>query len=105
MNSSVQATYAAGSWHCYRMPDGLTRELVGCSHRIPRSAVQHATELTERATPRSGPEPFPLAGERQQARSGAPLVEDASGAPLGMAPVVVPPTTGVHSPADPSFGF
>lgn len=70
-STAVQATYANGSWHCYHAPDGRTPQLVGCSHRTPRKAVQHAKELTERASasqsdqrqPRvAGPTGIPNAG-------------------------------------------
>jgi hypothetical protein len=41
--------YRAGSHHCYSTEDGIHRTEVGCSHRLPESAIDHSDVLASRS--------------------------------------------------------
>lgn len=44
----IQCGHDGENWYCYRLPDGKTRQRVGCSHRSPRDAARHADDLKAR---------------------------------------------------------
>jgi hypothetical protein len=37
--------YSDGAHRCYRTTDGIERRPIGCEHRTPREAVQHADAI------------------------------------------------------------
>jgi hypothetical protein len=73
--TAFQAAYVNGSWHCYATDDAIRRRFVGCSHRMPASAIAHTSNHTPfvspLATPRKARQPGPPAGF--DAPFGAPL--------------------------------
>jgi len=42
-----------GSYHCYSTEDAIKRVEFGCSHRMPRSAIDHSNKLSDAARSRS----------------------------------------------------